>query len=195
MAGVIRHMLAAGEKLTLKVSPQDNEQLSREIILKQAAELTLEYRLLNMNDWSEQCKISLVGSHATVKIQGIMHGKQAAILKYFLVIEHLADHTQSNIEFRGVAEARSHLVFDGLIKVAANVVGIIANEQNRNLLLSDTATVESRPRLEIDSNEVICRHGANIGDLDETQLFYLMSRGLSEQEARHILIEAFLGFF
>lgn len=110
-------------------------------------------------------------------------------------LEHRADHTRSDVEFRGVAEDRSHLGFDGLIQVVQHVKGIVAHEENRNLLLSNTAAIDSRPRLEIDSHEVVCRHGATIADLDENALFYLMSRGVPELEARAILVEAFLGFF
>lgn len=167
----------------------------REFILKKGARLNLNYRINDLAAWQEKCVIRLQGEGAEVKIRGIMHGQQQATLHYALILEHAADYTESHVEFRGVAEDRSQLIFDGLIKVPAHVKGIIAFEENRNLLLSNAAEIQSRPRLEIDSNEVACRHGATIGDLDENQLFYLMSRGIPETEARVLLVNAFLGFF
>ena len=152
------------------------------------------YHANNLTAWQETCQIRLKGEGAKVTIRGIMHAKAQSKLAYLLEVHHEADHTESDIEFRGVAEERGHIVFDGLIRVYEGVVGVIANEQNRNLLLSDQAVVEARPRLEIDTNEVVCRHGATVGDLDKDALFYLMSRGIPEQEALSILIEAFLGF-
>lgn len=175
---------------TIEVQGDD----TREIILKQNEQLSLVYHIQNLQKWRGQCVVHLQGQGAKIKIRGIMHGTKNADLQYLLTVNHAADHTESDIEFRGVAEDQSHIVFDGLIKVPPHVKGIIANEQNRNLLLSNGAFVESRPRLEIDSNEVACRHGSTVGDLDVEQLFYLMSRGVSEEEARQILIAAFLEF-
>lgn len=187
-------VLKAGELLELTPSPLEGV-FEREIILKENAELKINYRMLDVTSWQETCVIRLQGVGAKLNIRGIMYGKEKADLRYLLTVHHEANDTQSDIEFRGVAEGKSHLVFDGLIAVHQNVAGVVANEQNKNLLLSDGAIVESRPRLEIDSNEVTCRHGSTIGDLDANQLFYLMSRGMPEAQARKILIEAFLRFF
>ncbi len=188
-------IVKAGAAVDLLISNDQELNPHRKIILEQNAQLTLFYRITDVATWQEHCVIALEGAGAKVKIRGIMHGKQESVLKYFLSLEHRANHTQSDVEFRGVAEDNSHLVFDGLIAAHSNVIGVVANEQNRNLLLSNTAIIETRPRLEIDSNEVQCHHGATIGDLDENQLFYLMSRGIPEAEARSLLIEAFLRFF
>ena len=166
----------------------------REINLQSNEQLSLIYRITDTSHWRGHCVVNLLGAGAKVKIRGVMHGVKKADLEYLLTVNHAADHTESDIEFRGVAEDSSHIVFDGLIKVAEHVKGIVANEQNRNLLLSNQAVIESRPRLEIDSNEVVCRHGSTVGDLDPAQLFYLMSRGIPEAEARGVLITAFLGF-
>lgn len=187
-------VLEAGKVLALSPAPEEG-YFQREIVLQENAELILHYRITELAQWQETCIIHLAGQGAKVKIRGILHGQKKADLRYLLTLRHEAADTESDIEFRGVAEDKSHLVFDGLIQVQKNVTGVIANEQNRNLLLSDGAIVESRPRLEIDSQDVVCRHGSTTGDLDEDQLFYLLSRGIPESEARAILIEAFLGFF
>ena len=185
-------IVRAHQRLELERTAQ--EEALGEILLEENARLEIVYRIDKVEDWQETCMIRLMGVGAKVRIRGMMHGVNQAKLAYWLTVEHAADKTESDIEFRGVAEDQSHLVFDGLIKVEPQVKGIVANEQNRNLLLSNQAVVESRPRLEIDSDEVVCRHGSTVGDLDEEQLFYLMSRGVPKEEARTILIEAFLGF-
>lgn len=166
----------------------------REFVLRKSAKLCLTYKVTRVTAWQETCIVRLAGEGASVKIRGIMHGQAEADLQYFLTVRHEADATESEIEFRGVAEDKSHLVLDGLIQAPEGCKGIVANLQNKNLLLSNMAIVEARPRLEIDTDDVVCRHGATVGDLDSNQLFYLMSRGMTEQEAREILIEAFLDF-
>lgn len=187
-------VLEAGQ--VLELAPKAEEGcFQREILLKKDAVLTLHYRIADLARWQETCIIHLAGEGAKVHIRGTLHGRKQADLRYLLTLRHEANDTESDIEFRGVAEDQSHLVFDGLIQVKKNVAGVIANEQNRNLLLSDGAIIESRPRLEIDANEVVCRHGSTTGDLDRDQLFYLLSRGIPELDARAILIEAFLRFF
>lgn len=186
--------IKAGEVVDLTVISEPGCH-AREITLDRGACLNLDYRVTGLTDWQENCTIRLKGEGARVKIRGIMHGEHEASLAYRLVLEHTANYTESEIEFRGVAEGKSHLIFDGLIKVPQGVKGIVAEEQNRNLILSNTAQIDSRPRLEIDSDEVACRHGSTISDLDENELFYLQSRGVPEGEARRVLIEAFLGFF
>ncbi len=186
-------VLKSGEVLYLDIMPTEGAR-ERIIALEANAELILNYRITNVQSWQEACVIHLQGSGAKVKIRGIMHGVAKADLQYGLTVNHSADHTESDIEFRTVAEDKSRIMFDGLIKVLPHVKSIVANEQNRNLLLSNEAVVESRPRLEIDSNEVACRHGSTVGDLDPEQLFYLCSRGIAETEARQILITAFLEF-
>lgn len=188
-------IVKAGESLELPIACENGAYIHREITLEQGANLTMTYRAAGLQNWQETCDVYLKGERAKIMVRGIMHGQEKADLQYLLKIAHLANYTECDIEFRGVAEDKSHLVFDGLIQVHPKVVGVVANEQNRNLLLSNEAFVESRPRLEIDSNEVACRHGSTIGDLDHNQLFYLMSRGIPESEARAILIEAFLRFF
>ncbi len=186
--------IKSGEVVHLTIVPEAGHY-AREITLDQGACLNLDYRVLGLTDWQENCTIHLKGEGARVKIRGVMRGEHHAKLAYRLILEHTASYTESEIEFRGVAEGESHLIFDGLIKVPQGVKGIVAEEQNRNLILSNAAQIESRPRLEIDSDEVACRHGSTISDLDENELFYLQSRGVPEGEARRLLIEAFLGFF
>ena len=79
-----------------------------------------------------------------------------------------------------------------MIKVEKNANGTNAYQANRNLVLSDKVKCDTKPILEIESNQLRCTHGATVGRLEEQQLFYLRSRGLTEGQARDVLIEAFL---
>lgn len=106
---------------------------------------------------------------------------------------HPADHTNSSLLYKTVMQGRSHSVFNGNLVIPAGVKHVDSYQSNHNILLSKKARAESMPRLVIFSEDVACEHGATVGELDEQALFFLMSRGLPEQEARKMLIEGFMG--
>lgn len=106
-------------------------------------------------------------------------------------VRHIARNTTSDILWRGVADERARGVFHGAIMVAAGADGADANLSNKNLLLSPNAEIDTQPVLEIHADEVKAAHGATVGQLDEQAMFYLRSRGLSPDAARHLLIAAF----
>jgi Fe-S cluster assembly protein SufD len=107
-------------------------------------------------------------------------------------VEHQAPHCRSDQTYRGIASGRGTAVFDGIVVVHRDAQKTEAHQQNHNLLLSDTASVHTKPHLEIDADDVICSHGATVGSLDQDQLFYLRARGIPEDLARAMLIYAFL---
>jgi Fe-S cluster assembly protein SufD len=94
-------------------------------------------------------------------------------------------------EYRGVAAARGRGAFNGRVTVEASARGSIASQTSRNLLLSPLAEINTRPQLEINVDDVQCRHGATTGTLDDDHIFYLRSRGLDEAAARALLTFAF----
>ena len=100
-------------------------------------------------------------------------------------------HCESLELYKGVLDQNARGVFDGLIIVRPGAVKTVSRQTNRNLLLSETAIVDSKPNLEIHNNDVKCNHGSTIGQIDEEALFYLRSRGLGEDEARSLLVFAF----
>jgi Fe-S cluster assembly protein SufD len=108
-----------------------------------------------------------------------------------LSIRHQALNTASESTWRGVADERSHGVFRGAIVVAEGADGTDASLNNKNLLLSQAAEIDTKPELEIYADEVKAAHGATVGQLDERALFYLRSRGLPQAEARALLTAAF----
>ncbi len=108
------------------------------------------------------------------------------------LVEHRAPHCRSEQTYRGIVSGSATAVFDGIVVVHRDAQKTEAHQENRNLLLSETATVHTKPHLEIDADDVICSHGATVGSLDEDQMFYLRARGIPEDLAHSMLTFAFV---
>lgn len=134
---------------------------------------------------------TLAGPGAEANLQGLFAPNGTQHLDTYTLVDHAAPHTLSNEEYRGVADGRGRGVYRGKVIVRKDAQKIDSRQSSRNLLLSPTAEIDTRPELEIYANDVKCSHGATTGQLDSTALFYLRSRGLSEDEARVLLIRAF----
>ena len=104
---------------------------------------------------------------------------------------HTAPNTYSNLLYKGAVKDQGHSVYQGIIDAAPGAIKVDAYQMNNNLILTEGARADSLPGLEIDADDLKCSHGATFGNLDESQLFYLRSRGLSEAEARQLLVMAF----
>lgn len=129
------------------------------------------------------------GAHA--ELHGLIVPSGSQHLDTHTRIEHIAPHTTSAEDYRGIADGRGRGIFNGKVLVHAGAQKTDARQSSRNLLLSPAAEFDAKPELEIYANDVKCSHGATIGQLDATALFYLRSRGISEAEARVLLIRAF----
>jgi Fe-S cluster assembly protein SufD len=110
-----------------------------------------------------------------------------------ILIEHAAPRCTSRQLYKGIVDERAHGVFNGRIIVWPGAPGTDASQTNKNLLLSDRAEIDTRPRLEIFTDDVKCTHGAAVGALDEEALFYLRSRGIPRNAAKALLTYAFAG--
>lgn len=106
-------------------------------------------------------------------------------------IHHRKPHGTSHQLYKGILDGKSHAVFNGKVFVHADAQGTDAKQTNRNLLLSNTARVDTKPQLEIFADDVKCAHGATVGQLEEEELFYLISRGLHPELARNLLTYGF----
>jgi len=135
--------------------------------------------------------VQLAEPGASVSLNGLFAPTGTQHLDTHIRIDHAAAHTQSRQDYRGIAAARGRGVFNGKVIVRPHAQKIDARQSNRNLLLSATAEIDTRPELEIYADDVKCSHGATTGQLDPVSLFYLRSRGLGEEEARALLIRAF----
>jgi Fe-S cluster assembly protein SufD len=109
------------------------------------------------------------------------------------LVDHRVAHCVSNELYKGVIDDKATAVFNGKVFVRKDAQKINAFQSNGNVLLSNTATVNSKPELEIYADDVKCSHGSTTGQLDEKAVFYLRSRGLSEKQAREMLVQAFVG--
>jgi len=133
----------------------------------------------------------LQGQGADASLRGLFIPDGTQHLDTQTRVEHIAARTTSNEEYRGVADGKGRGVFNGKVIVQAGAQKIDSRQSSRNLLLSPTAEIDTKPELEIYANDVKCSHGATTGQLDTASLFYLRSRGISEVEARALLIRAF----
>jgi len=140
-----------------------------------------------------QAVIAFAGEHSRVETNGVnlLNGRQHADSTLFL--DHAVPNCSSREIFRAVVDDRGHSVFQGRIIVQPKAQKTDAKMMTRALLLSDEAEADNKPELEIFADDVTCGHGATTGALDESLLFYLRARGLSEKEAQALLIQAFVG--
>lgn len=119
----------------------------------------------------------------------LISGRQLADTHSF--VDHAHPHGRSRQLHKCVAGGAAHAVFNGKILVRPGAQRTDSGQQNRSLLLSERARVDTKPQLEIFADDVKCAHGATVGQLDAEQVFYLQSRGLSERDARNLLTFAF----
>ena len=133
----------------------------------------------------------LAGEGATSRVTGAYFADGDQHLDYDTFQEHIAPNTTSDFAFKGALRDQATAVWRGMIKVEKDAQKTNAYQENRNLMLSETAHADSIPGLEILANDVRCTHGATIGQVDREQLFYLMARGLTRQEAERIIVRGF----
>ncbi len=135
--------------------------------------------------------VELAGDGARAELSGLCFGTGSQTLDHQITIVHAAPNCVSRQRFRSVLDDESTGVFNGGIDVRPGADGTDAEQANDNLLLSDRAEANTQPRLEILADEVSCKHGATVGQLDETALYYLRTRGIGEATARQLLIRGF----
>jgi Fe-S cluster assembly protein SufD len=107
------------------------------------------------------------------------------------IIDHAVPNCKSHQTYKGIVDEKARAVFNGKVFVRENASGTDAQQSNKNLLLSNDARVDTKPQLEIFNDDVKCSHGATVGQLEEEELFYLLSRGLNESLARNLLTYGF----
>jgi Fe-S cluster assembly protein SufD len=138
-----------------------------------------------------EVRVGLEAEGAEVRLDGLYMPRGDQHHDNPILIEHAAPHCTSRQLYKGVLDGHGQGVFNGRVVVCPGAVGTDASQTNKNLLLSDHAEVDTRPRLEIFADDVKCTHGAAVGRLDEDAVFYLRSRGVPHLAARGLLIYAF----
>jgi Fe-S cluster assembly protein SufD len=135
--------------------------------------------------------VRLDGEGASCSLEGLYYVRGTEYVDHHTTLDHRAAGASSQQTYRGMVDEWGRAVFDGTVFVRRGAQRTAAHQQNHHLLLSDQAVVDTKPRLEIDADDVQCGHGASVGKLDAEQLFYLRSRGLPLPVARAWLVRAF----
>jgi Fe-S cluster assembly protein SufD len=190
--------LSVGQAATLRyVNTQDLSEKAW-IFATQRAQVERDGRL----DWAAlgfgsgrgkvRMETKLAGPGSEARVTGGYAGGPGQHLDYDTTQEHAAPNTNSDLAFRGVLAKGATAVWRGMIKVDPGAQQTDAFQESRNLLLSPEAHADAIPGLEILADDVRCTHAAAIAQVDKDQLFYLTSRGLSEADAKSLVIEGFL---
>lgn len=137
-------------------------------------------------------RVELAGRGAECALSGAYHAAGRDLVDHHTRVEHAVPNCSSNEEYRGIVDDSGHAVFDATAVVHRDAQGTSAHQENRNLLLSDNAGVNTKPHLEIDADDVVCSHGATVGALDDDSLYYLRARGIGEAQATAMLTYAFV---
>lgn len=141
----------------------------------------------------QEVAAELRGAGAGFVLHGAVHGWRDQHHDCYALIEHQAPDCLSETHWKSVLEDQARGVFCGHIRVQSGADGADAKLATASLLLSDQAEMDAKPVLEIYADDVKCTHGATIGQLREEQVFYLLSRGIGEHQARALLMQAFTG--
>jgi Fe-S cluster assembly protein SufD len=157
-----------------------------------AARLTSFDLLLGGGTVRREAIVHSAGEGAHCGLYGAFLAARRQQANIVTTVEHLAERGETREIFKGVAADRAHGAFQGRITVRPGAQKVDAHMLSRNLLLGAHAAIDTKPELEIYADDVKCSHGAAVGDLDEAALFYLLARGIAHEEARRMLIEAFI---
>lgn len=136
-------------------------------------------------------QVLLADEYAECTLNGLYLAKKRQHIDHHTIINHAKPHCTSQEFYKGIIADHGRAVFNGKVVVAEGAFKTNAQQSNKNLLLSANAEIDTKPELEIYADDVQCAHGATVGQIDETALFYLQSRGIDKATARTILIYAF----
>lgn len=146
---------------------------------------------LNGNVVRNNLNIIMEASHCESHLYGLYLQKGNSHIDNHTLVDNVKPHCYSNELYKGVMDENATGVFNGKIFVRQDAQKTNAYQSNKNILLSNTASVNTKPQLEIFADDVKCSHGCTIGSLDKEAMFYLQSRGVTEKSARSLLMHAF----
>ncbi len=135
--------------------------------------------------------VTLNGQNGQAHLNGLFVGVGAALIDNHTLMDHRVPHCESNELYKGIVKDKSTGVFNGKIFVRKDAQKTNAYQSSKNILLSDDATINAKPQLEIYANDVKCSHGTSTGKIDENAMFYLNARGIGRESARSMLLSSF----
>src|SRR3989338_11257592 len=170
----------------------NNIKKDQQFIVVDNEKKTFVIILTGEKDQVGDVKIIINGKKTEVQILGIIigHGKQK--INLYTLQDHLKPESKSDLLIKSVLFDEAKFYYQGLIKIEKDAQKSNAYQKNQNILMSPKSWADSRPTLEILANDVRCTHGATVGKIDQEQIYYLTSRGLSKKIAQKMLLEGFL---
>ncbi|MBR5464675.1 MAG: SufD family Fe-S cluster assembly protein [Alistipes sp.] len=163
------------------------------VTVAQGASSRLKLTAVELGSANASYTIDLAGRDAESEVNGVFLTADGEHARLAIRTNHLSADCRSRSIARGVAGGRSVGEFEGMVYVAKDAQRTDAEQQNRNLLLSDVARIETKPQLEIYADDVKCSHGATVGQMDQEAIYYMRQRGLDEPQARRLQIAGFVG--
>ena len=133
----------------------------------------------------------LTGEYAESNMNGITLIGKDQLVDHHTFVDHAVPNCNSNELYKGIFDVNAKGIFNGKVMVRPDAQKTNAFQANNNLLMTDNASIDTKPQLEIYADDVACSHGCTIGQLDEDALFYLRSRGIAKKEAQAMLMYAF----
>jgi Fe-S cluster assembly protein SufD len=188
-----------GENANLTIDKIQHEEqgnfavLTEQVDQKKDSTFTINTITLDGTLVRNNLNIAVSGSNCTSNLNGAYLLKDNQHVDNHTVVDHKVAYCLSNELYKGVIYDKATAVFNGKVFVRKDAQKINAFQSNGNVLMSDDATVNSKPELEIYADDVKCSHGSTTGQLDDEAIFYLRARGLSEKAARNLMVSAFIG--
>lgn len=172
----------------------ENFHISSEIVAQEKnSQCTINTITLNGGLVRNNIYVHVNGENCTSNLNGAYLLKERQHVDNHTVIDHKVAHCDSNELYKGVIDDQATAVFNGKVFVRPDAQKINAFQSNGNVLVSNDASVNSKPELEIYADDVKCSHGSTTGQLDEEAIYYLRARGISEKSARRLMVAAFVG--
>ena len=165
---------------------------SHSFTVKAGEHLDLEYVVLPGESRDIDVTVDLTGPGAELSLKALYLTKAEEKVNFRILVHHRAPGCRSSQLVKGVAGGSSKVTFSGTIVVAPDAQKTEAFQENHNILLTESANVQTKPQLEIYADDVKCSHGATVGRLSEDELFYMRSRGIPMSEARALQMLSFL---
>jgi len=180
-------------EIILSVTSQKNVNIVNSLYaqLEKDSNLTIHNISTGAELSRSRMDIDLLGNGSEFSLDGIYFGEEKQIHDNRVFVNHLGKNTSSNMITKGVLGDESSSIFTGTIHIAEGAEKTESHQENRNILLSEEATAQSVPNLEILCDDVICSHGSSVGPIEESVYHYVMARGIEKVDADKLLIKGF----
>jgi Fe-S cluster assembly protein SufD len=172
-------------------SPLATHIATTQVVLSRDSRFTTHFVGLGGKLVRNEVRVLFTGENGEATVNGLYRAGDQQHMDNHTVIDHAQPHCASHELYKGILDGKAHGVFNGKIFVRQDAQKTDAKQTNQTLLLSDDATINTKPQLEIFADDVKCTHGATVGQLDAEALFYLRSRGIGKEQARSLLTYAF----